>query len=299
MHNEPYAKPPSNTWAASFAAIIHRRENTPRATSWHERKESEMRQLNYELKHVCQRNRDRSYATQIDRERTLSLIANQLYEMGYRHMSTSSLKPKHVEALVARWKAEGLSLGTIKNRMTHLRWWAEKIAKPNVIARANDAYGIADRVYVTNVSKARELTQEQLERITDPYTRMSLRLEAQFGVRREESIKINLEWADRGDKLVLKDSWTKGGRAREIPIRTPEQRALVDEAKQLANGGSLITEGMTYKQQLTGWECPARGGPRSKQLTPEQKTRDREARLVISAELGHHREQVTAVYLGR
>ena len=34
-------------------------------------------------------------------------------------------------------------------------------------------------------------------------------------------------------------------------------------------------------------------------LTAEQKAVDREARLTISAELGHEREQVTAVYLGR
>ena len=86
-----------------------------------------MRDLNYELKQLCQRNRDGSYATQNARERILTLIANQLHEMGFRHMRADSLKPKHVEALVARWKAEGISVGTFKNRMTVLRWWAEKI----------------------------------------------------------------------------------------------------------------------------------------------------------------------------
>lgn len=49
---------------------------------------------------------------------------------------------------------------------------------------------------------------------------------------------------------------------------------------------------------LTGHECPARGGPTSKQLTPEQKAADREARQTISHEMGHNREQITAV-LGR
>ena len=52
-------------------------------------------------------------------------------------------------------------------------------------------------------------------------------------------------------------------------------------------------------QELTGRECPARGGPTSKQLTAKQKAIDREAREVISREMGHGREQVTAVYLGR
>ena len=194
----------------------------PRATNSQKDPKAEsqrMRNLNYELKLMCRRNRDGSFATQRDRERVLDQVAGQLQELGYRHMVAASLKPKHVEALVERWQAEGLAIGTIKNRMAELRWWAEKIGKQNVIARDNDHYGIGNRRYVTNVSKARELSGTELGRITDPYTSMSLRLQAAFGLRREESIKIRPEWADRGNKLSLKDTWTKGGRAREIPIR--------------------------------------------------------------------------------
>ena len=79
-----------------------------------------MRNLNYELKQLCRRNRDGSYATQRDRERVLDLVASQLHEMGYRHMAAAGLKPKHVEGLVARWQLEGLAVGTIKNRMLPL-----------------------------------------------------------------------------------------------------------------------------------------------------------------------------------
>ena len=67
-------------------------------------------------------------------------------------------------------------MGTIKNRMAELRWWAETIGKQNVIARDNDHYGIGKRWYVTNISKARELSGSELSRITDLYTAMSLRL---------------------------------------------------------------------------------------------------------------------------
>jgi site-specific recombinase XerC len=288
-----------------------------------------MRDLNYELKKLCQRNSDGSYATRYARERILTQIANQLYEMGFRNMRARSLKPKHVEALVERWKAEGLSAGTIKNRMTELRWWAEKIAKQGVIAKSNAHYGIAKRQYVTNTNKARELTAADLTKVNDPYTRLSLKLQVTFGLRREESIKIRPQWADRGDKLVLMDSWAKGGREREIPISTQEQRALLETAKNFAGSGSLIPKEMNYKgqlnrfkdqcaqagirhvhghrhyyahvryQQLTGWACPAKGGPRSKQLTPEQKSIDSEARTTITEELGHYRTQITAAYLGR
>ena len=288
-----------------------------------------MQALNYELKQLCARNRDGSFATQADRERILTLVANQLREMGFVNMQAQSLKPKHVEKLVERWTAEGLSTGTVKNRMTELRWWAEKIGKANVVAKSNDVYGIADRRYVTNVSKARQLTAGDLAQVTDPYSRVSLQLQAAFGLRREESLKIQPAWADRGDRLVLKDSWTKGGRAREIPIRHVEQRQVLDEAKRVAGRGSLIPADRSYVQQLrrfeyqcdragihrvhghrhqyaqeryrelTGWSAPAAGGPRSRELTREQKLIDREARLTISRELGHEREQVTAVYCGR
>ena len=65
-----------------------------------------MRDLNHQLKQLCRRNRDGSHATQRDRERMLSLIADQLHTLGFRGMSTRSLKSKHVEALIKHWGRE-------------------------------------------------------------------------------------------------------------------------------------------------------------------------------------------------
>src|ERR1017187_5980305 len=128
-----------------------------------------MRDLNYQLKQLCDRNRDGSYATRADRERILTLVADQLEELGFRQLQSDSLKPKHVEGLLARWQAEAIATGTIKNRMSALRWWAEKVNKQTVIPRSNDAYGIAERVHVTNVSKAKTLDADRLASVTDPY----------------------------------------------------------------------------------------------------------------------------------
>jgi Phage integrase, N-terminal/Integrase len=288
-----------------------------------------MHDLNHDLKLICRRNRDGSYATQADRERLLALIANALHKLGFTNLRATSLKPKHVERLVAAWKAAKVSAGATKNRMSALRWWAEKIGKANVVARSNDAYAIERRVFVTNVSKARELSSDDLAKVTDPHTRMSLRLQEAFGLRREESIKFQPAWADRGDRIVLKPSWAKGGKERAIPVRTLFQRQLLDEVKAFAGKGSLIPAGLKYVQQmkrfeyqcnragihrvhghrhlyaqqryrdLTGRDCPACGGKSSKALTKIEKAADRAARLAISRELGHEREQVTAIYLGR
>jgi integrase len=288
-----------------------------------------MRTLNRDFKLMCQRNRDGSFATQHDRERLLTMVANQLHEDGFKNLRAQGIRTKHIVHLVSRWQAEGASTGTMKNRMSALRWMAEKIGKENIVARDNAAYGIADRRFVTNESKAKELDQGKLDKVSDPHTAMSLRLQEAFGLRREESIKIQPGWADRGDMLVLKSTWTKGGKERTIPIINETQRELLNQAKALADKGSLIPVEMSYKDQLnrfkaqtafagidrvhgfrhayaqaryaelTGWTAPAAGGPTSKQLSPEQKAIDRQARLTISRELGHEREQITAVYLGR
>ena len=288
-----------------------------------------MHDLNYQLKQLCEKNRDGSYGTQAQRSKVLQLSADQLHAAGYRHLTVHTLKPKHVEALTRKWIAEGLAPGTLKNRMSALRWWALKVDRENVIARSNAHYGIPDRKFVTEESKAQSVTDEALDKVKDAHVRMSLELQRAFGLRREEAIKFSPSYADRGDRLDLKASWTKGGKARAIPIRTSEQRAVLDRARQLAGLGALIPPNRNYIQQLrlyegqtlraglygmhglrhayaqqrylelTGWQAPAAGGPASDTLTTEQRVLDKSARLEISRELGHEREQITTVYLGR
>jgi integrase len=288
-----------------------------------------VRDLNYQLKQLCHRNRDGSYATQAKRMDHLMLIANQLYDLGFRGMQPRSLKQKHVDALVKGWLRQELAVGTIKNRMAVLRWWAEKADRRSVVARSNDYYGIPDRQFVTNTSKAKEVSTQDLERVSDPYVRISLELQRAFGLRREEAIKFSPGFADRGDHITLKSTWTKGGKERDVPVRTDEQREVLKQVHQLAGNGSLIPGDRNYVQQLrvyerqtsnaglskmhglrhayaqaryeelTGWKAPAAGGPVSRALSPGQKVMDRHARKTISQELGHIREQITSVYVGR
>ncbi len=54
-----------------------------------------------------------------------------------------------------------------------------------------------------------------------------------------------------------------------------------------------------HPSKADGWKAPAAGGPKVKVLTTEQREIDRQARLTISRELGHEREQITAVYCGK
>ncbi|WP_291359084.1 phage integrase N-terminal domain-containing protein [Devosia sp.] len=266
-----------------------------------------MDDLTYELRQMCHRNRDGGRKTQAQRMQSLTLIARQLKEGGFRNMRATSLKEKHVDALVDRWKAENLSAGTVKNRMSHLRFWAQKVGKAGAIPAGNAALGIPQR-QSSGVNKAKSLDSEQLDRVNDAHVRMSLRLQQAFGLRREESIKFQPAYADRGDRIALKGSWCKGGRPRSIPITTAEQRAALNDAHALAGSGALIPAREKYIQQqnryddrcqsaelcnmhglrhayaqaryeiLTGWKSPFAGGPAKHELTPEQRAIDTAAR---------------------
>ncbi len=288
-----------------------------------------MKDLNYQLSKLCRDNRDGGFSTQATRSRILDLIANQLQVLGFRRMQPRSLRPKHVDALVGHWQGQGISVGTLKNRLSALRWWAKKVNKPSIIAKDNGVYAIGKREYVAKESKAQELDEGKVSHIADPYVRMSIRLQAAFGLRREESIKFSPSYAVQNDHIQLKSSWTKGGRARTVPIRNDEQRRLLEEVRHLAKGGSLIPPHLNYVQQLhryerqlrnaglsklhglrhayaqqryfelTGLKAPVAGGPTSKQLNPEQRAIDIEARALISSELGHGRAEIAVVYLGR
>jgi integrase len=197
------------------------------------------------------------------------------------------------------------------------------------VARSNAHYGLPCRQYANGTNRAKALEADKLARITDAHVRMSLELQREFGLRREEAIKIRPALADTGDVLWLKASWTKGGRAREIPIRTESQKAALAKARALAGNDSLIPSDKNYKEQknryegqcirvglsrmhglrhayaqrrfaeLAGFKAPLAGGPNRSELSNDQRALDQKARAEISNELGHKREQITTVYLGR
>ena len=61
-----------------------------------------------------------------------------------------------------------------------------------------------------------------------------------------------------------------------------------------------LTDNLAREQLGTaGWPAPACGGPKLKDLTQSQKAIAHEVRLIISRGLGHEREQITAIYVGR
>lgn len=286
-----------------------------------------MKDLNFDLKNLCKRNPHGSHSTQANRFRGLQMCADQLLDLGYKLQGARSIKPKHIDALVTHWRKGGLTAGTLKNRLGHLRWWAESVGKSSIMKPKNEDYGIEKR-QAFNGDKSLKLDMDKLATIKDLHVQMALRLQSAFGLRREEALKFQPRLADRGDHIQLKASWTKGGRARTIPIVNERQRELLDQAAALAKGGSMIPDHLRYIDQLhkynhealraglnsphglrhnyaqwryqalTGMLPPAKGGIKRCDMSQVHKEVDRDARRIISEELGHGRIDVTNVYLG-
>jgi site-specific recombinase XerC len=284
--------------------------------------------LQRSIQQILHSNKHGSFATQANREHILKQFAAELVSIGYGLRNIHGLKQKHILPVIKAWQDKGLSISTIKNRTAMLRFLCEKINKRNIMP-SNQDLNIGKRSYAPKANRAIE--KPDFSKITNQYVKVSLELQRVFGLRREEALKIKPYMADKGDKLALLPSWCKGGRGREIPIRTEEQRYWIEQAKNLVQqyDCSLIPKDKTYVQQrgvydkqvlrsslnnlhglrhayaqqrykeLTGREAPINGGLKSFQLTTEQKQLDYQARMILTEELGHSREQITVNYLGR
>ena len=258
-----------------------------------------MRELHFDLRLLLEDDRQGSYGSRRARRYVLAQAAETLHQIGYRGLRAKGLKGRHIKALVAERRRQGLAEGTVKNRMAHLRWWAGQVGKANLVG-SNAQYGIGPRSHVSDGTK-----------------------------RREVAIKFTPSYADRGDRLSVRGSTAKGGRPREreVPVLTDSQRRLLDEARELAGGGALIPPGRNYAEQrkvyedqtraagldhmhglrhafaldryedLAGWKAPAAGGPRRRDLDDVRRGIDTAARLKIASELGHSRLEIARVYL--
>ena len=148
-----------------------------------------MRDLNNDLKRLQAARDDGSHGTRTARSYALAQMADTLHDLGFKGLRATGLKRKHAVALVKEWQRQGRSAGTMKNRAAQLRWWAERIGKPGVVP-SNRALGIANREYVTNEDKSVVLDPEKLALVKDEHVVLALRMEAEFGLRREEAIKF-------------------------------------------------------------------------------------------------------------
>ena len=278
-----------------------------------------------------------SFATQDKRADVLYAGFKRLHELNFRMETVMSFRGKHIEVLAKDWEARALSASSLQNNLSIFRTFAEWIGKAGMV-RGIEHYlgpGIAARSSIARQDRswsARGIdvaAKIEQVRLKDPRVALQLELQAAFGLRAREAMQLRPHLANKGTYLNITHG-TKGGRDRVEPIRTSEQRTLLERAKTFCATPASSTSdphrklhqwknhyyqvvrscGVTRKDgitshglrhgyandrfgELTGCDSPVRGGG------PFDRDMDRAAREVVAEELGHSREGVTTHYLGR
>lgn len=294
--------------------------------------------IEYQLKRLLShRPRSVSYETHRKRGTILLQFLRDLKTGGYLLQQLSNLKPKHILARVQAWKDQGLESGTIKTRMSAVRWLCEKIQKQGIVP-SNDELGIPKRIAVTNTSKAwpvelRDPIFAEVLRLS-PRLHLQMRLMESFGLRFEEAALLRPHESDLEYHLHVVRG-TKGRRPRVVPIEDDAQRALLDEAKaQVGRRDSMVPRYFTFDrwrgkakaiarklgmskqnnthfhglrhawahrtyEALSGMSPPCAAGADDRPvMMADARARDQDARMRVSEGLGHGRIQVSSIYLG-
>lgn len=296
---------------------------------------TKLRSAKFSINELVRKSRVLSYSSKADMRYMLFRCIKDLHELGYKVGHVKGFQPKHIYALVEHWKSQGKNPATIKNYMSKLRYTASLLNNSELMKPDNAAYKIDKRAYSSTINKA--IHEIDLSKCSDPYIRLSLEGQAVFGLRREESMKFTLSQGNKGERLQIMPSWTKGGIGRSVHISTDAQRQWLDKVAQLVEPGeSLIPRDRNYRQHLShyqeqtklmgvcklhglrhayaqrrykeltqlndpngkGFVCPMDGGKPYKAMTVEEKLIDRCVRLKISRELGHSRVSIVRIYIG-
>lgn len=261
-------------------------------------------------------------------------------EAGYNIHNLLNIDQRHITAAIDRWKSDELLPSTFQNRFTTLRWLSISLGKRGLI-RSPEYYGLEPedvaRTYVAEsdkswVSKGVISTEVvQSAKSLDPWVGHQLDLIRCFGLRVKEAIVMKPRIADLGTTLRVEEG-TKGGRTRVVAIETPEQRAALDAAQQVAlksQRGSMLKPGMTLTQgknrlyyvmrklgitkdqlgvtphglrheyandlyeELSGNPSAVRGGTHI-----VDRAADEAARQAVTLSLGHSRQSITTAYTG-
>lgn len=207
-----------------------------------------------------------SSKTREERARTLFLCFRQLHSAGLKLADPANLKPKHVEFLMKKWEAEGLSAATLQCRLSCLSALAAWVGKPGMLT-APGTYLLdpskAKRTYLAQTDKSWSPKVADIDGLIekvaaeDKYVGMQLRVIAAFGLRRKEGVMFRPFRAhkktDVGEYIELTStSGTKGGRPRVVPVTNDRQREVLAAAKVLANtpGAHIGDPTLNLQQQL-------------------------------------------------
>jgi len=263
------------------------------------------------------------------------------------------LRGRHIEVMAKRWVERGLATATIHNYLSFLRTFAEWLGKNGMVREPAFYVGPdsphAHRHQVATVDQSWTAKGVDIEATiqkvaqSDPWVGLQLELCHRFGMRPKEARHFRPHDAERTrgqampadaaahpecDTFVRFQQGTKGGRARDVPVTTNEQRELLSRLRFLVPPGGyvgrpdktakqnqhrfyyvirrhgisrkdlgVVAHGLRHQvandhfEDLAGVPSPVRGAD-----VPAGVMAD--ARYRVARLLGHARERAAAFYIG-
>lgn len=188
-----------------------------------------------------------------------------LHNLGHKIQNPHNFGDRHIQILVKDWHEKGKSAKTMQNELSRLRLFCKWLGKPGMVGNIQKYLPDVDPklLVVHAVAKTSKSWSENGIDIVEKFKEVDqrdfrlglmLRLELAFGLRREEVLKCNPHVQDYVHYLKIFPGMGKGGRWRDIPIVTNEQRQMLEFVK-----------ARTSKTKPLGWEYSAAGKPVSLQ----------------------------------
>ena len=221
-----------------------------------------------------------------------------------------------VKNAVNFYKSKGLTDGTILNYISSLRTFLKETGRTNITA-SNYELGLKRVIeYKDKSLKSKGINlNEKLsyfkEKDVNVYTQLKLAEIA--GLRREESIHAGLALSKgyeivKNGGLELKGSWCKNGRPREIMLSDEKIKEIKELQKYVINSEYRMDRNLKQeKKHLSNSIERARFNIHAVRHSVAQERYDelrssgyteKEAKTVVSQELGHNRDYIAKVYLG-
>ncbi len=222
--------------------------------------------LEFQATFVVGKLRRGSSITRNDTLNCLARIGRTMQRYGLQ--SIKDIKPAHVERYFAELRNGGMSAGRMANHASAMRLMCRMIGKSEVVP-SNRELGcsrtVANRTKNADVRLDVNKSTEVREHLSDN-NKIAYDMARHFGLRQKETL-LSRKTVERDGMDYLIVEGAKGGRPRQVPITTKEQREVLarNEAYRATHGGKLIDEDKNLEQgirQLQN-ELAAAGADRS------------------------------------
>lgn len=210
-----------------------------------------MGRLEWQARFVVGKLRSNASLTRKDRLNCLGNIGRRMEAFGVQCIK--HIKPKHVMRYFAELKDNGLSAGRIANHATAMRMLCTMMGKRDIVP-SNRVLGCTrddgNRTKYADVRMDMEKAATVRAQLSSNH-QIAYDLARHFGLRQKECLLSHQVVSRDGcDYLVVEGA--KGGRPRQVPVVTQQQREVLQRNAdyRAAHGGKLIDGDKSLKQGL-------------------------------------------------